>query len=174
MTFINEQIFPEELPLILRVEWLGLEKAYRQVMYLNRGIAVLVWALLYFGAITLVPYDFPLWTVWTSGLILGIGSLASLATVSVAFRIKAYALRQKDILYRSGLINRHTTVVPFNRVQHIEIKTSPIDRWFGISRLRIYTAGGSQSDLSIPGLRTGLALQLKEAIIAKTATDEEE
>ena len=53
----------------------------------------------------------------------------------LAFHYMGYALREKDISYRSGWLWRSMVTVPFNRVQHCEIKQGLIDRRFGLSRL---------------------------------------
>ena len=87
---------------------------------------------------------------------------------------KSYALRQKDVLYKSGLIWQGTTIIPFNRIQHTEVNHGPIDRFFGLASLKLFTAGGSASDLTIPGLKDHDAHRLKDFIAKKTAMDEEE
>lgn len=92
----------------------------------------------------------------------------------LGFRKKAYALRQKDILYKTGLLWRKTIVLPFNRIQHSEVNHGPIDRMYGLASLKLFTAGGSTSDLSIPGLKDEEAHRLKEYITHKTGMDEEE
>lgn len=84
---------------------------------------------------------------------------------------QAYALREKDILYKRGVIVQSLTTIPFNRVQHCEIKQGPIERFFGLKTLEIFTAGGSASDLEIPGLQGEQAQQLKDFILKNTALD---
>ncbi len=59
--------------------------------------------------------------------------------------------------------------IPFNRIQHTEISRGPIERKYELSTLKIYTAGGSTSDLSIPGLEAEEAEQLKEFVAKKAA-----
>ncbi len=83
-----------------------------------------------------------------------------------------YALREKDILYRRGYFFRTVTVVPFNRIQHASISRDVLDKFLNISSLRIFTAGGSGSDIHIPGLQPDLALQLKEALAGKISANE--
>lgn len=92
----------------------------------------------------------------------------------LGFRHKGYALRQRDINYKSGLIFRDITALPFNRVQHCEINEGPLERMFGLSSIKIFTAGGSSSDLEIPGLSKSKAEIIKGFIVKKTASDEEE
>ena len=83
-----------------------------------------------------------------------------------------FALREKDILYRRGYLINKTTVVPFNRIQHASISRDVLDKMFNISTLKIFTAGGSGSDISIPGLAPDLALRLKEALAVKLTANE--
>jgi membrane protein YdbS with pleckstrin-like domain len=174
MAFYNEQLTNEDLPKAARVEFKGLEKNYLTVMYLNRLITIVILAILFAVSLVFIPLDINPWITGSAGAVLLLLFLLILIITPNAFKVKAYAIRSRDILYRSGLIFRTTTVLPFNRVQHVELKTGPVDRMFGLSRLKVYTAGGSQSDLTIPGLESSTSKNLKELIITKTASDEEE
>ncbi|MGB4960930.1 MAG: PH domain-containing protein, partial [Saprospiraceae bacterium] len=87
---------------------------------------------------------------------------------------QGYALRERDILFKSGVFFRSVIVIPFNRVQHCEIEQGPINRFFDLAVLSLYTAGGSSSDLKIPGLTMRMANNLKSFITDKVAIDEEE
>lgn len=89
-----------------------------------------------------------------------------------AFGYKAYAFRERDITYRTGWLWRSTTTVPFNRVQHCEVSQGVLDRYLGLGKLKIYTAGGSSSDVSIPGLFVEQATDLKDFIVEKIKEDE--
>jgi len=68
---------------------------------------------------------------------------------------------------------RSTTVIPFNRIQHAEVKQGPIERRFNLQRLEVYSAGGEGSDLYIPGLLGNRADQLKDFIIKKVGRHEQ-
>lgn len=83
-----------------------------------------------------------------------------------------FAIREKDIIYRRGYIVSKTTVIPFNRIQHSSISRSLLDKWFGLSSLKIYTAGGSGSDMRIPGLIPEQAKGLNEVLSQKVAEHE--
>ncbi|MBZ9729122.1 PH domain-containing protein [Salegentibacter sp. JZCK2] len=83
-----------------------------------------------------------------------------------------YAIREKDIIYKRGYIFSKATVIPFNRVQHASISRGVWDKILGISSLNIFTAGGSGSDITIPGLDPEMAVRLKEAIAVKISNDE--
>ncbi|MGM0392780.1 MAG: PH domain-containing protein, partial [Bacteroidota bacterium] len=51
----------------------------------------------------------------------------------------AYAIRERDVLYKRGYIISRTTVVPFNRIQHATISRGILDKFFGIATLNIFT-----------------------------------
>ncbi len=89
-----------------------------------------------------------------------------------SFLWKAYAIREKDIIYRSGWLIRRISVCPFNRVQHCSVNAGPIERKLGLSSLSIYAAGTEGADFKIPGLKEETALSLRDFILAKTTRDE--
>jgi len=82
---------------------------------------------------------------------------------------KGLALREHDISYKEGVFFQKTVTIPFNRIQHSEISRGPIERKFKLSTLKIFTAGGSQSDLSISGLDPDRAQELKDFIAKSVA-----
>jgi len=109
--------------------------------------------------------------------VLGSWVLVTLFFIFLSYKsyfYEGYALRQRDVVYKSGMLFRSTIIVPFNRVQHCEINQGPIDRYFGLSELSLFTAGGSSSDLNIPGLSQDTAAKLKQFITNQVAQDEEE
>ena len=85
----------------------------------------------------------------------------------LGFKKRKYALREKDISYKSGIFFKKLTTVPFSRVQHIEIDEKPISRLFGLASLSVYTAGDSSDDLVIKGITKEIASQIKEFISTK-------
>ena len=84
--------------------------------------------------------------------------------VELGFSRKAYLLRDHDLVYRTGYIMQKTTAIPKNRIQHVEIRQGVLLRIFKLSKLVVFTAGGSSSDLSISGLEPEVAEKLKEHI----------
>jgi membrane protein YdbS with pleckstrin-like domain len=88
------------------------------------------------------------------------------------FRRKAYALRDRDINYRQGWLGRKFVTVPFNRIQHAEVSQGIIEKAWELSSLKIYTAGGRASDLSIPGLMPDDAHRIKDFLLNKIKDDE--
>jgi membrane protein YdbS with pleckstrin-like domain len=174
MNFLNEQLNIDQLPSLSALKYVGLEKDYLKVLFFSRLIPVVMFSLFFVIFILFKPFEISAVYLWIIGISLELLLLVFLLITPAVFRVKKYAIRSRDIIFNSGLIYQNTTIVPFNRVQHVEIKNGPIDRLFGLSRLKVYTAGGSQSDLVIPGLNANTAARLKEMIILKTSLDEEE
>lgn len=178
--FSNIQVNIEDLPKVETLVFQPLERRYRKVLVIFRIILILVVALLLsFFFIALITEPLP--GNWNTILYFGLPILFLLfvvwSFVSVVNRFKNmhYALRQKDVVYKSGWLWKQMTTIPFNRVQHVSIDQGPIERRFNLSRLKIFTAGGGASDMTIPGLDPTTADDLKEYIVKKTlAADEEQ
>lgn len=85
---------------------------------------------------------------------------------------KKYALREKDVSYRRGIIFHSITTIPLSRIQHSELMRGPLDRFLGLSSVKIYTAGGSSSDITIPGLSVETAEKVREFINNQVAGDD--
>jgi len=173
--FSNYQVDIDQLPSIKDIDYQSLQKEYLNVELIATSI---FWALV---ALVLIIVLFIVDVIdqsWLKYLILfGTMGLAILSYVIVLlqFRRKKFALREHDIIYSSGLVWRQKTVVPFNRIQHVEVTEGPIDRLFDLSKLNIYTAGGSSSDLTVPGLIPSRAESIKHYILNKNRQlDEEE
>lgn len=75
----------------------------------------------------------------------------------LGFKKRKYGLREKDIIYAHGYFVNQITTLPFNRIQHIEVARSFLARRFGLSTLKIYSAGESGGDMKISGLPKSVA-----------------
>lgn len=172
--FSNMQINESSLPTIAYIEFSPLEK--------NMLKADMIWTTLFFATgisvLLFLQYFIALeWFVqYGNWILLGLVALFILTALIIYFGFfkKSYAIREKDIIYNNGLFWRTSIAIPFNRVQHCEVAIGPIDRMFGLSELKIFTAGGSSSDLTIEGLKPETSNRLKDFIVNKTGIDEEE
>jgi membrane protein YdbS with pleckstrin-like domain len=66
-----------------------------------------------------------------------------------------YRLTDDEITWRRGVWFRRTGIVPYSRITNVDIVQGPVMRWFGISSLKIQTAGYSaqaQAELSLEGI----------------------
>jgi hypothetical protein len=80
------------------------------------------------------------------------------------FYARGYAMSTDRLRVVRGLLFRHDTVVPFGRVQHIDVNQGPIDRFFGIATLTLHTAGSHNASVNLPGLGEQLARDMREEI----------
>lgn len=172
--FQNNNINIHDLPSAEEASYNKLDKAYLSVLLLARIIA--------FAILTLIFFFISQWNEFpelpfSNGLVyLGIALLSVLFLMLgfLGFQKKAYALRERDILFKSGLIIRNHVAIPFNRIQHCEVQQGAFERGFKLAKLKVYTAGGSSSDLSIPGLPVKDAHKLRDFVLGKIVSQHEE
>jgi hypothetical protein len=67
------------------------------------------------------------------------------------YRSWGYAERDDDLIVIRGLLFRRVSVVPYGRMQFIDVTAGPIDRAFGLATVQLHTAAAA-SDARIPGL----------------------
>lgn len=79
---------------------------------------------------------------------------------------RGYDLGTDRLRVARGLWFRSDTVVPFGRVQHIDVTQGPLERAFGLATLVVHTAGTHNSSVALPGLAEGDAAAMREAIRA--------
>lgn len=85
----------------------------------------------------------------------------------IAFRKKRFAFRNHDVLFRHGIIATNTIVIPYNRIQHVALHEGLVSRCFGLAKIEIFTAGGSSSDIEIPGIEKEQAENIKQLLMGK-------
>mgnify|MGYP003384404821 CR=1 FL=1 len=71
----------------------------------------------------------------------------------------------------SGYLFHSDTIVPFGRIQHIDVEQGPVQRPYGLATLTVYTAGNHNSAVSLPCLSHEDALAMREAIRAHIKRD---
>ena len=95
--------------------------------------------------------------------------LAAVAILRVPLRryqARGYHMGPDRLRVVKGLLFRSDTVVPFGRVQHIDVQQGPIERAYGLGTLVLHTAGNHNSSVSLPGLGHDDALAMRENIRA--------
>ena len=102
----------------------------------------------------------------------GLGAAVALVLGLVAERIAAgryhswgYCERSKDLLVRRGLLFRRLTVVPYGRMQLVDVTAGAAERLFGLSTVKLHTAAAT-SDARIPGLPPEEANRLRDRLAA--------
>jgi membrane protein YdbS with pleckstrin-like domain len=81
------------------------------------------------------------------------------------YRAWGYAERADDLMVRRGVLVRRLTVVPYGRMQFIDVTAGPIDRLFGLATVVLHTAAAA-TDARIPGLDRPEADRLRDRLAA--------
>jgi membrane protein YdbS with pleckstrin-like domain len=167
MIFENLKIDIDQIPVLEREDFESLREDYLYMRISSRilfllfaaGIGALfsLFAKLYFGY-----WLFP---------ILG-AVLLVIIYEPLAFKVKGYLLREHDISYKTGLLFFRQTTVPFNRIQHCEYNQGLLGRLFDIASVKVFTAGGNTSDLSVRGLSKESAIKLRDHITKLSSAHE--
>lgn len=104
-----------------------------------------------------------LWAFPAAVLLLG-----AWTAVVVPRQVRAigYAERDDDLLIRKGVLFRSLVVVPYGRMQFVDVQAGPLDRWRDIAKVQLHTASPS-SDAVIPGLPPQEASRLRDRLAAR-------
>lgn len=144
-----------------------LDPAYKSLLRVQLAIAALVLLV----AATIAEIAIPGWTgaVWIPAL-----AVVAYALIRVPLRrynARGYSLAGERLRVVRGVFFRADTVVPFGRVQHIDVGQGPLERAFGLATLTVHTAGTHNASVSLPGLKHADATGMREDIRAAIRRD---
>ncbi len=96
---------------------------------------------------------------------LAVAALLTLALQVVSRRYAAwgYATRDRDLLIRRGVLVQRLSVVPYGRMQFVDVSQGPLDRRFDVASVVLHTAAAA-TDAAIPGLSADDATQLRDRL----------
>ena len=148
------------------------EPAYRNVL---RARAAIFWLPLFVGSIIadrLLLADWPI-----SGLVPVLVALLAFGGSIIApnrvYRRLGYMIDDRLLRVVHGWLFHTDTIVPFVRVQHIDVTRGPIDKLFGTASLVVHTAGTHNSIIVLPGLAPDRAADMRETIRGSIRADAE-
>lgn len=98
--------------------------------------------------------------------------LANAIFLVIDARVRGWALREHDLIYRYGAVWRKTVIVPFARIQHVEAVSGPLERQFGLMQLKCFTAGGASADLKVKGLSREDARRVRQYLLEQIRDDD--
>jgi len=78
----------------------------------------------------------------------------------------AYAERADDLLVRRGIMFRSLVVVPYGRMQYVDVNAGPLARKLGIASVQLHTASPATS-ASIDGLPPHEAARLRDRMASR-------
>lgn len=80
---------------------------------------------------------------------------------------RGYTVTSDRLRVAQGFLFRRDSVVPFSRVQHIDLTQGPLERMFGLATLIVHTAGTHNASVPLAGLKRDLAETMREDIRAQ-------
>ena len=126
------------------------------------------------GALLEVAVVVALWLIpgvptWVAATVTGVVAVVFIwAWWLIGRRVRSYgyAERETDLLVVSGILVRRLVIVPYGRMQMVDLTAGPIDRWLGIATVQLHTAAAT-TDAAIPGLPPDEAAALRDRLAAR-------
>jgi membrane protein YdbS with pleckstrin-like domain len=104
-------------------------------------------------------------TAFVAAAVIALALAGSVADALTGRRVRSwgYAERAEDLLVRRGVMFRRTSVIPYGRMQYVEVTAGPFERAFGLATVQMHTAAAA-SDARIPGLPAAEAARLRDQL----------
>ncbi|HUR75482.1 MAG TPA: PH domain-containing protein [Sporichthya sp.] len=98
----------------------------------------------------------------STGVLLALGALGW-RLIGRNYEAWGYAERDEDLLVVRGWLFRRMVVVPYGRMQFVDVSAGPLERRFGLATVQLHTAAAA-SDARIPGLPPDEAHRLRDTL----------
>jgi membrane protein YdbS with pleckstrin-like domain len=106
-----------------------------------------------------------------SGTVLLIALIVLIFVPQRRYNARGFNMSADRLRVVRGVLWHSDTVVPFGRVQHIDVHQGPVERFFGLATLTLHTAGNHNASVNLPGLGDDQARQMREDIRAHIKRD---
>jgi uncharacterized protein len=143
------------------IRWQRLSPNYRSM---RRLISVIGIGIVFLGAAAVVGLTSGLW--WLAAVIVVVGALILLArwiVVGRSWKSWGYLEREEDLYITHGVLFRTLITVPYGRMQAVEVRSTPLQRAYGLATVQLVTASAS-TDAAIPGLLPAEAARLRDRL----------
>jgi len=98
----------------------------------------------------------------SAGGVLLLGVLAE-GFISRRYSSWGYLEREDDLLIRRGVLIKKLSIVPYGRMQFVDVTAGLVERAFAIATVRLHTAAAA-TDARLPGLDVLEAARLREQL----------
>jgi uncharacterized protein len=88
---------------------------------------------------------------------------------SARYRRLRYGLDEFGLILQHGVLWRAQVALPRTRIQHSDVSQGPLQRRFGISTLKLYTAGSRYTKIEVDGLQHEDALTLRDSLLNRAS-----
>ena len=109
-----------------------------------------------------------------AGLIVGVSLLLILVGLSIVgwrWRCWGWSAWDDALELHHGVLTQRASVVPYHRIQQIDIHRDPLDRMMGLSKLILRTAAAT-TDAELPGISAAHADELRHALLHRSGHDD--
>ena len=146
------------------------EPGYRHVLRLG---AAIFWVPIFIASVVvdrLVLVELPIASV--APVLVGLIAFSGIVVApDRIYRRLGYSIGSGLLRVVRGWLFHTDTIVPFVRVQHIDVKRGPLDKLFGTASLVVHTAGTHNSIVTLPGLSPDRAAEIRDTIRGSIRTD---
>lgn len=152
---VNELFAPPDL------DWRPLDPAHRTLQRLG---VLISWPIPFLAAAITLFLTLDQW--WWAAIVLTVGlalTVFRFVAQSELYRSWGYAERADDLYITHGVFFRSMTVVPYGRMQVIEVESGPLERAFKLATVKLVTASAT-TDATIPGLAPAEANRLRDRL----------
>jgi uncharacterized protein len=136
----------------------GLASVRRTILLIQLAVVAVVLAV-----VTLLTGWTALWAGMIALLVIGVIVWGTIGRQVAAW---GYAERADDLLIKRGLMFRELVVVPYGRMQFVDVQAGPLERAFGVAQVQLHTASAG-SDARIPGLNAAEAARLRDRLASR-------
>lgn len=152
------------------IEWTQVSPKYLKVQLVGWAIGSVIYLLI--AAVPLVLMligvwpGFPEWLAWLLPVVVVV--LAGWRGLLLPRQVRSigYAERNEDLLIRRGVFFQRTMVVPYGRMQYVDVGVGPIERALGLCTVKLHTASPG-TNAEIPGLPSSEGARLREQLSAR-------
>jgi membrane protein YdbS with pleckstrin-like domain len=143
------------------VEWIPVSPRLAALKRIELASGLIVPLAVCIGAYVLWGWTWILFIA--AAFVLAVG--VRIVLVGRSVRSWGYAEREKDLLVRHGLLTRHLSIVPYARMQFVDVSAGPLERMFNLATVQLHTAAAA-SDARVPGLEPAEAARLRDRLTA--------
>lgn len=104
--------------------------------------------------------------LWISAGVVALLIVWSAIVIGRQVRAIGFAERDEDLLIRKGVMFRSLVVVPYGRMQFVDVTAGPLARKLDISSLQLHTASPG-TDATIDGLVPSEAARLRDRLASR-------
>ena len=130
-----------------------------------RYLSGLPWAVLFIGG-SIAAAVFWSSRLWIATAVIVAFVLFRIWLIPRQVKLLGWKETDDELLITRGKIWHTFTVVPYGRIQFVDVSAGPIDKLFGLKNVKLHTASSS-SDSDVPGLAAVDADALRQRLSEK-------